>query len=98
MVQECNDVKRQADEAADEYYPVLTQWALSGASDENLRQEARRRAGRFRRALDWVIDCYGRVRNSIRARRRLDGAVELRRLVDDDIENLDRYRPVENEP
>jgi hypothetical protein len=93
MVEECDDIKRQADQAADEYYPVLTQWAVSGAQDENLRQEARRRAGVFRGALDWLIDCYRRVHHSIRARRALDHTVELRQLVDNDIENLDRYSP-----
>ena len=97
MVEECDDVKKQADKAADEYYPVLTKWAVTGAKDEQLRDEARRRAGAFRRSLDWLIDCYRRVRGSLRANRALENAVELRQLVDNDIENLDRYGQASSE-
>ena len=96
-MEDCGEIKQQADRAADQYYPVLTDWAASGAKDEGLRQEARRRAGVFRRSLDWLIDCYQRVRGSFRAQRAMENAVELKQLVENDIENLDRYGQLNSE-
>jgi hypothetical protein len=91
--EECSDLKHDADKAADAYFPVMTEWAVGGARDEGLRQEARLRAGAFRRSLDWLINCYQRVTDSLKFRRRLDDAVQMKHLVENDISTLNRYAP-----
>lgn len=91
--EECTDLKQQADRASDNHYATITEWAVTGANDETLRQEAVRRASVLRRSLDWLVDCYRRMRQSVRTRRLLDNAVASRQLVENDIETLDRYDP-----
>ena len=93
MPDECAEQKLEADKAADAYFPVMTEWAVKGASDEGLRKEARTLAGTFRRSLDLLIDCYHRARTSLRLRRRLDNAVQMQHLVENDISTLNQYAP-----
>jgi hypothetical protein len=66
----------------------MTEWATGGRG-ERLREKARTLAGRYRRALKWVIDCYARARDSVRSRRKLQIAVEYKELVEQDIDILD---------
>ncbi|MBV9214862.1 MAG: hypothetical protein JO053_01700 [Acidobacteria bacterium] len=91
--EECSDLKREADKAADEYFPVVTKWAVTGGRDEELRKKARARAGVFRRSLDWLIECYKRIQGSWLGRRRLEDAVQMKQLVEKDIAALNRYAP-----
>lgn len=50
-----------------------------------LREQARRLASAYRRALDLVIDCYRRIRGSAAAKRELDHARELQSFLEKDL-------------
>lgn len=88
MPEECSDLEADAARAGDQHYNAMTEWATKGRG-EKLRTKARALAVQYRRALDWVIDCYARARDSVRARRRLHIATEYKDLVEQDIEMLD---------
>jgi hypothetical protein len=93
MPDECSDLQQEANKAADAYFPVMTEWATQGAKDERLRKEARTRAGAFRRSLNFLVDCYEQARDSIRTRPKLNNAVQMQHLVENDIKNLNHYSP-----
>ncbi|MFM9905045.1 MAG: hypothetical protein ACKVQJ_10800 [Pyrinomonadaceae bacterium] len=89
MEEECTDLVQESNQAGDKHYRTMTTW-LTGGRTRTLLNRAYRFALAYRRALQWVIDCYGRIRNSVRAKRKLEEAVEFKSLVEKDIVILEQ--------
>jgi hypothetical protein len=89
MNDECSDLKREADLAGDAHYRAMTNYMTDGRT-RRLAARAYGFAVAYRSALKWLIDCYSRVRDRVNARRKLDTAMEMKHLVDRDIETLEQ--------
>ncbi len=88
MNDECSDIKREAHAAGDLHYRAMTDYVKTG--DRASRGRALAIAMRYRQALDWLIDCYSRLRDRMSGRRNAAVAVEYKHLVDKDIEMLEK--------
>ena len=87
MNDECSDIKREAHEAGDLHYRAMTDYVRTG--DGATRRRALAVAMRYRQALDWLIDCYGKFRDRLTGRRHADVALEYKHLVEKDIDMLE---------
>lgn len=85
---ECQDLKQQADVAGDDHYRAMTDYMTDGRSPA-LRERARGFAYRYRRSLTWLMECYARMRDRFTARRKLANAIDMKTLVEKDIEILE---------
>ena len=84
---ECSDLKREAHEAGDLHYRTMTQY-IRGEADVP-RRRVLGVAVAYRRALQWLIDCYRRVRNGSASRQQAETAEKYKDLVEKDIEMLE---------
>ena len=84
---ECSDLKREAHEAGDLHYRTMTEF-IRGDHDVTPRR-ALGVAMAYRRALQWLIDCYRRVRHGSAARVHAETAEKYKDLVEKDIEMLE---------
>jgi len=84
---ECSDLKREAHEAGDEHYRAMTDYIRGDHKGE--RKRALRFAVAYRRALQWLIDCYGRMKDRVAGRQKAETALQYAELVDKDIEMLE---------
>ena len=92
MPERCNDVKAETGKAADQYYKTVGEWIRSRMRSESLRRQSLRLASAYRRSLDLVVDCYRRVRRSPAARAEFQHALELKSLLQKDMEALSNNR------
>ena len=87
MNDECSDIKREAHEAGDLHYRAMTDYVRTG--DMLARRRALSVAVRYRRALDWLVDCYSKLRDRMTGRQKVASTLEYKHLVEKDIEMLE---------
>ena len=92
MEQECTDIKKDAHNAGDEHYRAMTSW-ITGGRSRALLNKAYPLAIRYRRQLNWLIECYEHARSTFASRGKVSTAMEYKVLVDKDIKILDQYDP-----
>ena len=63
-------------------------WLRKGRTAD-LRARARQMAEKYRAALNWLIACYRRARDTTSGRRSLEHAETYKALVEQDIKTLD---------
>lgn len=88
MKDECEDLKKQADRAGDEHYREMTEYMTQPGSPV-AKQRAWNVASRYRQALTWLINCYANMRDRFIARRKLATTIEMKKLVEQDIEIIE---------
>ena len=91
MHNECSDIKAEAHAAGDKHYEAMTGYAIAPTPEHRTR--ALNFALRYRQALNWLIDCYRRLRRKKAASPELASAAEYKHLVEHDIEVL-RSKPI----
>jgi hypothetical protein len=92
MNDECSDIKAEAHAAGDKHYEAMTGYAIAPTPER--RRRALNLALRYRQALNWLIDCYRRLRPKKTASSHLANATEYKHLVDHDIEILSTSKPM----
>lgn len=93
MPESCTDASTETAKAADRYYQVFGRWVRSRMRSDALRQDARKLALAYRRALNVAIDCYRRIKRAPAAKRELEYAREIQTLLERDIQVLDSSTP-----
>ena len=92
MHDECSDIKAEAHLAGDKHYDAMTSYAIAPTPERRTR--ALNFALRYRKALDWLIDCYRRVPRKKAVSPDLGSAAEYKHLVEHDIETLSTSNPM----
>ena len=92
MDNECSDIKAEAHAAGDKHYEAMTDYAI--APTQERRGRALNFALRYRQALDWLIDCYHRLRPQRFASSHIADAAEYKNLVEHDIDILTTSNPM----
>jgi hypothetical protein len=83
---ECSDIKRDAHAAGDLHYRAMGEFVRERTPAK--RRRALDIAIGYRRALQWVIDCYRRLRPARDVTPQLDNITSYKHLVEHDIEIL----------
>lgn len=92
MDTQCSDIKAEAHVAGDKHYDAMTSYAIAPTPER--RKRALSFALRYRKALNWLIDCYRRLRPKNVVSPELASATEYKHLVEHDIEILSTQKPL----